>query len=100
MLPKSRPPTHPGEILQEEFLKPLGLSQGRLVKHLGGTWTQPKISEIIQGKRRITETIALDFSDAFETSAEFWLNLQCQYDLWHAKKKHTPIAPLDELKVG
>lgn len=80
MLPKNRPPSHPGEILFEEFLKPLGLSQGQFAQHLGGTWTQPKVSEIINKKRRITEVIALDFADAFGTSAEFWINLQSRYD--------------------
>lgn len=99
MLPKDRVPTHPGEVLFEEFLKPLKLSQGQLVQHLGGSWTQPKVSEIINGKRRITEAIALDFADTFGTSAEFWLNLQNHYDLWHARENHTPIPPLPALKV-
>lgn len=81
MLPKYRPPTHPGEILLEEFLKPLEISQEQFAKHLDGTWTQPKVSEIINKKRRITEAIALDFSDALGTSLEFWINLQKRYDL-------------------
>ena len=99
MLPKNRAPTHPGEILLEEFLKPLNLSQGELAQHLSGSWTQPKISGIINGKRRITEIIALDFADAFGTSAEFWLNLQNHYDLWHARENHAPIPLLPTLKV-
>jgi len=99
MLPKNRPPTHPGEILFEEFLKPLGLSQEKFAGRLGGSWTQPKISEIINKKRRVTEAIALDFSDALGTSAEFWLNLQYRYDLWFAKQNHKPIPRLLELKV-
>lgn len=99
MLPKYRAPTHPGEILLEEFLKPLGLSQEHFAKHLGGTWTQPKISEIINQKRRVNEVIALDFADALGTSAEFWLNLQTKYDLWHASQKHETVPPLPELKV-
>ena len=99
MLPKNRPPTHPGEILLEEFLKPLGLSQEQFARHLDGSWTQPKISEIINKKRRITEVIALDFADALGTSAEFWLNLQTRYDLWLAKQKHEPIPLLPDLKV-
>ena len=99
MLPKNRPPTHPGEILFEEFLKPLGLSQEEFASRLGGSWTQPKISGIINKKRRVTEAIALDFSDALGTSAEFWLNLQNRYDLWFAKQDHKPIPKLPELKV-
>ena len=98
MFPKKRPPTHPGEMLLEEFLKPLGLSQGQFAQHLGGSWTQPKLSEIINGKRRVTEVIALDFADALGTSAELWVNLQSQYDLWYAKQNHKPISILPELK--
>ncbi len=99
MLPKNRPPTHPGEILLEEFLKPLQLSQEQFAKHLDGSWTQPKISEIINKKRRVTEAIALDFADALGTSAEFWLNLQNRYDLWFARQTHAQIPLLPELKV-
>jgi antitoxin HigA-1 len=99
MLPKNRSPSHPGEILLEEFLKPLKLSQEQFARHLGGSWTQPKISEIINQKRRVTETIALDFADAFGTSPEFWINLQTVYDLWHAKQSHESIPLLPELKI-
>lgn len=99
MLPKKRQPTHPGEILLEEFLIPLGLSQEQFARHLGGSWTQPKISEIINKKRRVTEVIALDFADAFGTSPEFWINLQTVYDLWFARQNHHPIPLLKELKV-
>lgn len=91
MLPKYRKPIHPGEILLEEFLKPFEISQTEFVNHLGGTWTQPKLSAIISGKRMITEAIALDFADAFGTSAEFWVNLQNDVDLWEAKKKHKKL---------
>src|SRR5277367_6622582 len=94
MLPKNRPPTHPGEILQEEFLKPLQLSQEQFAKHLNDSWTQPKISEIINKKRRITEIIALDFADALGTSPEFWLNLRNRYDLWLARQNHQSIPRL------
>ena len=99
MLPKKRPPTHPGEVLLEEFLKPLKLSQRQFALHLGGSWTQPKVSEIVNEKRRVTEAIALDFADALGTSAEFWLNLQLRYDLWYAKQYHESIPLLSELKV-
>lgn len=98
MLPTSRPPTHPGEILLEEFLKPLELSQEQFAKHLGSSWTQPKISEIINKKRRITESIALDFADALGTSPEFWINLQYRYDLWFAKQDHRPISRIPEMR--
>jgi len=73
------PPIHPGEMLLYEFLEPLGLSQKRLADHLG--WSYTRLNELINGKRRITVESALDLSDAFGTTAEFWLNLQQHYDL-------------------
>lgn len=100
MLPKKRPPTHPGEVLLEEFLKPLHLSQEQFARHLGGTWTQPKLSGIINKKRRVTEAIALDFADALGTSAEFWIKLQSNYDLWHARHNRHSIPRLPELKIA
>lgn len=76
MLPTHRKPTLPGKVLLEEFLLPLGISQTEFVEHLGGTWSQPKLSAIISGKRSITEEIALDFADALGTSPDLWLGLQ------------------------
>lgn len=98
MLPTHRAPTHPGEVLLEEFLKPLGISQGHLIEHLGKTWTQPKLSSIINKKRRVTESIALDFADAFGTTAEFWLSLQYRYDLWIARQNHKSIRALPAVR--
>ena len=92
MLPKNRPPTHPGEMLSEEFLKPMALTQSKFAAHLG--WAHAKINEIIKGRRGITPETALAFSDALGTSAELWLNLQSSYDLWHAQKKHQKIEKL------
>jgi addiction module HigA family antidote len=76
MLPTHRKPTLPGKILLEEFLIPQGISQTEFALHLGGSWTQPKLSAIIHGRRSITEEIALDFADALGTSPEFWVGLQ------------------------
>jgi addiction module HigA family antidote len=87
MLPKNRQPTPPGEVLAEEFLKPLGITQTKLASHLG--WTHAKINELIRNKRGITPKAALYLADAFGTSAEFWLNLQINYDLWIAAQEHT-----------
>ena len=70
---------HPGEILQEEFLIPIGISAYRLAKET--FIPQTRISEIIKGKRRITADTALRFSKFFGTSAKFWLGLQDDYDL-------------------
>ncbi|HAG50311.1 MAG: addiction module antidote protein, HigA family [Deltaproteobacteria bacterium GWC2_42_51] len=72
-------PIHPGEVLLEEFLKPMGLSQNKLALNIG---VPPRrINEIVLKKRRITADTALRLSRFFGTSAEFWLGLQSQYDL-------------------
>lgn len=86
MLPKYRKPTHPGEMLSEEFLKPMGISQSKLAAHLG--WSHAKINEIVNERRGITAETALAFSDVFGTSAEFWINVQTNYDLWEAQQDH------------
>ncbi len=93
MLPTHRKPTQPGKILLDEFLIPLKISQSEFALHLGGSWTQPKLSAIIHGKRSITEEIALDFADALGTSPEFWMGLQCDINLWEAKQKRKKIPP-------
>ncbi len=76
---KYLPPIHPGEILQTEFLEPLGLSQNRLEREIG---VPPRrINEIVHGKRAITADTALRLSKFFGTTAQFWLNLQSHYEL-------------------
>jgi len=73
------PPIHPGEILNEEFLKPIGISQYRLAKDIG---VDPRrIHAIVNGERAITAETALLLSRYFGTSAEFWAGIQSQYDL-------------------
>ncbi len=73
------PPVHPGEILMEEFLRPMGLSQKRLANDLG---VPPRrINEIVLGKRRITADTALRLAHYFNMSPQFWLGLQMDYDL-------------------
>ena len=72
-------PIHPGEILLEEFLRPMGISQYRLAKDIGVP--QRRISEITQGKRAITADTALRLGRYFGMEAQFWLNLQSRYDL-------------------
>lgn len=86
MLPKYRKPTHPGEILSEEFLKPMDISQTKLAAHLG--WSHAKINEIINGKRGVTAETALALSDTFGTTAQFWINMQTNHDLWEAQQEH------------
>jgi addiction module HigA family antidote len=92
ILPKKRPPSHPGEILLKEFLGPLGLSQKQFVEHLG--WTYARLNEIINKRRGVTADSAIAFAEAFGTEAEFWLNLQRDWDLWHAKQIHVPVKRL------
>lgn len=72
-------PVHPGEVLLEEFLKPMGISQNRLAINIGVP--ARRINEIVLGKRSITADTALRLAKFFGTSAEFWLGLQAQYDL-------------------
>ncbi|MFO7776983.1 MAG: HigA family addiction module antitoxin [Nitriliruptoraceae bacterium] len=73
------PPVHPGEVLLEEFLEPMGLSQYRLAKDIS---VPPRcINEIVHGKRAVTADTALRLARCFGTTPRFWLNLQAQYDL-------------------
>ncbi|MEM6736180.1 MAG: HigA family addiction module antitoxin [Bacteroidota bacterium] len=76
---------HPGEVLKEEFLDPMGISAYRLSKDLN--IPQTRTSEIIHGRRRITADTALRLSTYFGTSAQFWLNLQNDYDLEEEEKE-------------
>lgn len=79
------PPIYPGEILLEEFLKPLGISQYRLAKDIN---VPPRrINEIVHGTRAITPDTALRLSRYFGTTAMFWMNLQMKYDLTLAEQK-------------
>ena len=72
-------PVHPGEILNEEFLKPMGISQNKLGRDLGVS--PRRINEIVHGKRSVTADTALRLSIYFGNSASFWLGLQMDYDL-------------------
>lgn len=83
MLPRKRTPTHPGEILSEEFLKPLGLTQVALAEHLG--IPVQRINELVRGKRGVTPGTAWLLAGAFGTSPEFWINLQTNHDLVRAR---------------
>jgi len=87
-LPQRRPPTHPGEMLLEEFLKPLGISQAELARRLGVSY--PRLNEIVRGRRSVTPDTALRLAQVLGMSAELWLGLQQDWDLWHAL--HSPQA--------
>ena len=77
-------PIHPGEVLMEDFMKPLGLSQYRLAKDIGVT--PIRISQIVNGQRAITVDTAMRLARYFGTSAEVWLHLQVRYELEVAEK--------------
>ncbi|MCE9634624.1 MAG: HigA family addiction module antidote protein [Planctomycetes bacterium] len=79
MRPESRVPTHPGEILLEEFLRPLAISQVDFARHLGVP--VQRINEIVRGRRGVSAATAWLFSQALGTTPEFWLTLQANHDL-------------------
>ena len=79
MLPTDRIPTHPGEILLEEFLKPLEVTQVAFAKHIGVP--VQRINELVRGKRGITPDTAWLLAQALNTTPEFWINLQTAFDL-------------------
>ena len=91
---KKLPPTHPGEIVSEEFLKPLGISQYRLAKDINVP--ARRINEIVQAKRSISADTALRLARYFGTSDRFWLNLQSRYDL---EVKKDELGPRLEKEV-
>jgi len=84
MIPKNRKPTHPGEILLEEFLKPLSMSQVELARRMG--IPIQRINTLINGKRDMTAETAILLSRALKTSSEFWMNLQVACDLYDAQR--------------
>lgn len=87
-LPTQRAPTHPGEMLLEEFLKPLGIPQTELAERLGVSY--PRVNELIHGKRAMTPDTALRLERLLGVEAQFWLNLQLAWDLYQAA--HSPAA--------
>ncbi|NQT53672.1 HigA family addiction module antidote protein [bacterium] len=85
---KKIPPVHPGEVLNEEFLKPLGISQNRLGRDLGVS--PRRINEVVHGKRSVTADTALRLARYFGNSPTFWLGLQMDYDLDVARDALAP----------
>jgi len=105
MKAKKLPPIHPGKILPEEFLEPMGISQYRLAKDI--SVPPRRINEIVHQKRAITADTALRLGIFFDMSPQFWMNLQSRYDLEKAEDKlvnrlrkevqrYTSVAPLDQ----
>lgn len=83
-LPRDRPPTHPGEMLREEFLEPLGISQSAFAARLGVSF--PRLNEVVNAKRSVTPDTALRLARVLGMPADFWLGLQSDWDLWHAMR--------------
>ncbi len=88
-IPEARPPTHPGEVLLEEFIKPLGLTQRALAQALKMPYQ--RLNEIVRGKRGITPSTALRLAKFFGTSPEFWLNLQHMWELYWAYQEEKAV---------
>lgn len=97
-LPTHRPPTHPGEMLLEAFLKPLGMTQTAFAARLGISF--PRLNEVIHARRSVTPDTALRLARVTGMSADFWLGLQQDWDLWHAlrSEKAAEIARLEPLR--
>ena len=81
-LPKNRQPTHPGQMLLKEFLRPAGMSQAEAARCLG--IPPNRVNELIRGKRGMTAGTALKLSALFQTTPQFWMNLQTNLELWEA----------------
>lgn len=98
-LPKLQPPTHPGEMLLEEFLIPLGITQSAFAVRLGVSF--PRLNEVINGRRSVTPDTALRLAQVTGMSADFWLGLQQDWDLWHALHSDAAeeIAQLEPLEA-
>ena len=88
-IPTHREPTHPGEMLLEEFLKPMGITQRQLSDAIKVPYQ--RVNEIINGKRGITPSTALRLAKYFGTSEDFWLNLQLRWDLYKAIRKEKEV---------
>ena len=98
---KRLPNVHPGEILQEEFLRPLGMSAYHLAKQTRMPVT--RVAEILKRRRRVTSDTALRLSQFFGNSAEFWMGIQMEYDLrehrWTLQEELTRIARIERTAV-
>lgn len=86
-IPTHRAPTHPGEMLLEEFLKPIGITQRDLANAINVPYQ--RINEIINGRRGITPSTALRLAKVFGVSPDFWMNMQLRWDLYFAKKSES-----------
>lgn len=93
-IPTDRPPTHPGEMLSEEFLGPMRMTQRRLANEIGVPCQ--RINEIVLGRRGVTPSTALRLAKFFNTSPGFWMNLQLRWDLHRAQQSE--IRQLEKIR--
>jgi antitoxin HigA-1 len=95
-VPADRPPTSPGEILLEEFLKPLGMTQAELADRIGVSYV--RLNEIVNGRRGITPSTALRLSKALQTTPDFWLNSQLALDLYRVSHDEEELRQLERIE--
>jgi antitoxin HigA-1 len=95
-IPGERPPTSPGEMLLEEFLKPLGLTQIDFAARIGVSYV--RLNEIINGRRGITPSTALRLAKALGTTPDFWLNSQMAIDLYHVSHDEEELRQLERIE--
>ena len=88
-IPTDREPTHPGKMLREEFLLPMGITQQQLADGIHVPFQ--RINELVNGKRGVTPSTSLRLAKFFGVSEDFWMNLQIRWDLYRAKKKEQAI---------
>jgi len=95
-IPADRSPTPPGEMLLEEFIRPLGLTQAELADRIGVSYV--RLNEIVNGRRGITPSTALRLAKAFSTSPQFWLNGQLALDLYKASHDEEELRELERIE--
>ena len=98
MFPKRRRPTSPSTILNEEFLKPLGLAPKELAAKLGGLWTESKVKELLSGTIGFSGQTAQELAAVFGTTPEFWAHLEQAYRDWESVHKHNEKGSLKPWK--
>ena len=98
MLPNHRIATHPGEMLLQEFLEPLGLTQAQLARELGIQLN--RVNELVRGKRGVTPETAILLSNFFKNSPEFWMNLQTAHDLTRVRRQMGKRAVVSARRTG
>ncbi len=98
-IPTHRAPTHPGEMLLEEFLTPMGLTQRELADGIRVPYQ--RVNELVNGRRGVTPQTALRLAKFFGTSPDLWMNFQLRWDLYHAMEAEAPeLGRIKRVRVG